>query len=664
MTISAIAARRLAAAQQQQQQQHTTPQHSAPPSPQSELLEEEPELELELELEQQHQQKHQQQPKTRYFTAATPPQPAPSSKSPKRRHQPTRSGFIDPESISDWNPIIQGTNQNYRKTVDQNQNQISIIGLKTGQNLIPHGTLQLRILHGQVELMGSEIAAPTLEPINLFAPPSHPLPIITPKPSSLPSSHSTPPDHHLPLDPTKFDAIVELQDLDCGIQALDELWSSNGNKRPIWSSPSPNPPHSIHGQTWSIVLSPTPDLARLRLPSSWASTLSSLPSRDEVIEAGRAEIYFIEGPKSTGKSTFSTLLINSLLNSFKSVALLDLDPGQPLLTPPTLVSLHTLNSPILGPSFCRLLSPHQPSSHLIYIGHTTPKDCPTRYTEACLELFNLYTNLQSDLSTCLSTNKRRRRGRNNQIGTDSDHHSKRTDQIPLVINTMGWTRGLGQDLLNQLLQTIQPTQIFSFNERPLVADIVPSERHLTLEPIGPTPLSLRLTPADCRVLAIVSYMYSTPSPVGSMFINQWEFQYPLWARRPFEVRPDRIQLPDHPDFNQGHLGHVLNGGLIGLLDRSQGSWIGFGLVRAIDPNRRTIHLLTPAYPIAKQNNPTEYEFVKYSEPELPLICSLSDGTVPYLEKESLGNSSTAPLTIGSEKKRVRRNVQRRSQISR
>ncbi|KNE87718.1 hypothetical protein PSTG_18891, partial [Puccinia striiformis f. sp. tritici PST-78] len=176
----------------------------------------------------------------------------------------------------------------------------------------------------------------------------------------------------------------------------------------------------------------------------------------------------------------------------------------------------------------------------------------------------------------------------------------------------------------------------------------PSERQATLEPIGPTPLSLRLTPADSRVLAIVSYMYSTPSPGPNLFMNQWEFQYPLWARRPFEFRPDRIQLPDHPDFDHDHLGQVLNGGLIGFINRSQGWWIGFGLIRAIDPSRKTIHLLTPAYPTTDQNQ-AEYEFVKYSEPELPLICCLSQGTVPYLEKESIGTNASA--TIGSEKKR-------------
>ncbi|KAH9472923.1 hypothetical protein Pst134EA_000009 [Puccinia striiformis f. sp. tritici] len=670
MAISAIAARRLAVAQQQQETIIQLSTLSSPSSSTATISEASPtQINQEHPHSQSDEDSNPRKKYNRYFAAPPTPEAQSSrnsnpktssspgihnnntpSKSPKRRNH---SGFIESECVSDWTPILDGVDQNYLKLVNENQHQTWIIGLRAGQNLIPHGTLQLQVISGAVEVMGSEIVAPSLQPTTLFAPPSHPLPIITPK--NVETDRSTT-QNQLPLDPSKFHAIIQLQDFHCGIQAIDELWSSNGTKRPIWSS-SPNP-HSIYGQTWSIVLSPTPDLARLRLPASWSSVISSLSPTTE--DGGRPEIYFIEGPKGTGKSTFSTLLINSLLNTFQNVALLDLDPGQPLLTPPTLLSLHILNSPILGPSFCRLAAPHQPSSHSIYLGHTTPRDCPTRYTEASLELFNFYTSLQSDLTASLSTNKRRRLGRNSQVGIESND-TKRTDQIPLVINTMGWTRGLGQDLLNQLLHTIQPTQTFSFSDRLLVVDMQPSERQATLEPIGPTPLSLRLTPADSRVLAIVSYMYSTPSPGPNLFMNQWEFQYPLWARRPFEVRPDRIQLPDHPDFDHDHLGQVLNGGLIGFINRSQGWWIGFGLIRAIDPSRKTIHLLAPAYPTTDQNQ-AEYEFVKYSEPELPLICCLSQGTVPYLEKESIGTNASA--TIGSEKKRVRRNVQRRSQITR
>ncbi|PLW25409.1 hypothetical protein PCASD_22453, partial [Puccinia coronata f. sp. avenae] len=277
--------------------------------------EEKEEQKQEEEEEEQQQQQQQQNRKTeRYYKNSTTTQQ--EQRTPKQKNQHTRStGFIDPDTISNWNPIQEGEQKNY-----YSQQTSCIIGLRDHQNLIPHGTLQLTVLHGTIQLMGAEIT--TAGPSHhLFAPPSHPLPIISAK-STTPETKQQQQQQPLPLDPKKFHAIIQLQDLHCGIQDVDLLWASSGNKRPIW----PSHQHSIiHGQTWSIVLSPTPDLARLRLPASWSSSLSELKPNDQRADE-RSDIYLIEGPKGAGKSTFATLLVNSLLNQFQQVALLDLDP--------------------------------------------------------------------------------------------------------------------------------------------------------------------------------------------------------------------------------------------------------------------------------------------------------------------------------------------------
>ncbi|MBW0469282.1 hypothetical protein O181_008997 [Austropuccinia psidii MF-1] len=83
------------------------------------------------------------------------------------------------------------------------------------------------------------------------------------------------------------------------------------------------------------------------------------------------------------------LLINPLLNTFDCVALLDLNPGQPLLTPPSLISLHLLDSLIIGPIFCKLISPYHLNSHSIYLGHITPIHCSSRYLDATNQLLIL-----------------------------------------------------------------------------------------------------------------------------------------------------------------------------------------------------------------------------------------------------------------------------------
>lgn len=45
----------------------------------------------------------------------------------------------------------------------------------------------------------------------------------------------------------------------------------------------------------------------------------------------------VTGSKGSGKSAFARLLTNSLLNSCGAVAFVDLDPGQPELTPPVCI---------------------------------------------------------------------------------------------------------------------------------------------------------------------------------------------------------------------------------------------------------------------------------------------------------------------------------------
>jgi polynucleotide 5'-hydroxyl-kinase GRC3/NOL9 len=56
----------------------------------------------------------------------------------------------------------------------------------------------------------------------------------------------------------------------------------------------------------------------------------------------------VKGPKGSGKSTFTRMLVNRLLLRHKQVAYLDCDTGQTEFTPPGMVSLHILSEPIHG----------------------------------------------------------------------------------------------------------------------------------------------------------------------------------------------------------------------------------------------------------------------------------------------------------------------------
>ncbi|CAH7690487.1 hypothetical protein PPACK8108_LOCUS25847 [Phakopsora pachyrhizi] len=668
--------------------------------------------------------------------------PEPSSSSPlpsikrrrsdsfKRHHREPKPSFVDPKCVSNWEPIWGGTEQNVERFEDPiDGSEGWIFGLLEREALIPIGTLNLQVLSGSVEISGSIITSNSKGPTEIFAPPSHPLPIIR---STIHSTLGTLSSNveNVSIRCCNFASVIRITNLNTGIQAIDRVWSSSGLKRSIWKHFATNQP--LRGKNWTLVLSLTPEVACLRSLPSWSDILSTC-NRAPTINSD-AISYLVQGSKGSGKSTFSTLLINSLLNRYQRVALLDLDPGQPILTPPTLISLHLLDSPILGPTFCRLVSPYLSTSTSIYLGHTSPKDCPSRYLEASNKLLNIFYNLNHSRSSNQHQQNQSFRGRRFRKKTVKEtvvqdslpKISSKSDVIPLVINTIGWTKGLGEDLLTHICQSIEPTHIFN------LGGMVEEDCHLqsTGPPIGQgkecfiniesvdsnNPLSQRLTSSDSRMINLISYFNASPllenrGRLMSKYINRWKFEEPIWRQRPYEVAVEPIELPDHQDFDKIHLGYVLNGTIIGFVededDEREGSelgrWIGFGLIRGIDDKRKVVQILTPACPIDKpeinqsQNDDVErrqeeddfyhcqrrIKFLKYSEPEVPVILlNLAD----YLE-ESAGLVSKLPPyfaridrggrtcndsnktkgkeiidLVGSQKKRFRRNVQRRSQL--
>ncbi|MBW0498553.1 hypothetical protein O181_038268 [Austropuccinia psidii MF-1] len=220
------------------------------------------------------------------------------------------------------------------------------------------------------------------------------------------------------------------------------------------------------------------------------------------------------------------------------------------------------------------------------------RSCPKFY--ATNQLLNLYLPFQPSHQNSSSIHCKRYCRHPNQ-------HNQTKKSNPPSINTMGWKQGIGRELLYQLIQSIQPTKIFSFSEDESSNPIHSNDLEISkMQPISPTPLSSGLTPADHCTLSLLSYLYSNPRPSSGQFGNLWEFNQPLWCRRPFEVKPQTIQLPDHLDFNGDHLGYILDGSMIGFVDQNEKWWLRFGLICAINPIQKTIHLVTPACPNIEQ----------------------------------------------------------------
>ncbi|XP_065067366.1 polynucleotide 5'-hydroxyl-kinase NOL9-like [Rhopilema esculentum] len=133
------------------------------------------------------------------------------------------------------------------------------------------------------------------------------------------------------------------------------------------------------------------------------------------------------GNKNTGKSTFSRFLTNSFLKSSRVVLYLDCDLGQSEFTPPGLISLTKVDTPLIGPPFTHQRKPIASW----FFGNTTPKDDPSMYIRCIQEAFRVYID---------------------------DYCS----QGLLIVNTQGWMKGLGLSLLADVIRIVRPALVLQF----------------------------------------------------------------------------------------------------------------------------------------------------------------------------------------------------------
>jgi polynucleotide 5'-hydroxyl-kinase GRC3/NOL9 len=226
------------------------------------------------------------------------------------------------------------------------------------------------------------------------------------------------------------------------------------------------------------------------------------------------------GPKSSGKSTFTKLLVNRLLSihiekgkttkpaKVPGVALLDIDPGQPEYCPPSQLALVHIQEPNFAPPFAHPIP--GPKSKIIRshsIGAVSPSLDPELYMACVLNLFGHYRNLLLKFPNC-----------------------------PLVINTPGWVLGTGLEILVDLIAKISPTEvIYMSKDGPpevveSLTEAAASNPVLTL-PSQASEYTTR-TAAHLRTMQYMSYFHLNPSrDKESTWITQ-----PLTSLPPWEIR--------------------------------------------------------------------------------------------------------------------------------
>jgi len=143
------------------------------------------------------------------------------------------------------------------------------------------------------------------------------------------------------------------------------------------------------------------------------------------IQLKRNSKLMIIGGKSVGKSTCLRYIINKELKNYNKILLIDLDIGQPEIFLPLTISATIVDRPLLGPGYFFNFN----TTKAILYGDINVVCNPKRYLQNIKEL-SQYCSQSNEFSS-----------------------------IPWIINTMGYNKGFGSELIAVLCHFFRPTKI-------------------------------------------------------------------------------------------------------------------------------------------------------------------------------------------------------------
>ncbi|XP_015228613.1 PREDICTED: polynucleotide 5'-hydroxyl-kinase NOL9 [Cyprinodon variegatus] len=316
-------------------------------------------------------------------------------------------------------------------------------------------------------------------------------------------------------------------------------------------------------------------------------------------------VILVCGIKNVGKSTFIRILINTLLNHTSSVDYLEGDLGQTEFTPAGCLSLLTVKEPLLGPPFTHQITP----DHMIYYGQPSCETDLDHYLDSLKSLW-------------------RRRPQNREM--------------PVIINTAGWVKGFGLQLLVDLIRFLPVTHVVQLSHGittqfpSLTPEFLRTAQGYQTHPPAQTALD-EFTESHCppraythlsvqseflnvgrqgtathqrsnehRELSLLGYLSQLQSPDPGPV-------RPLHTLTPYQVPNTAVALGViHCEVAPSHMLYAANSSLVGLCCLaekiiSKGGpvilsqaplcpCVGFGVIRGIDMARGLYFLLTPVDP--------------------------------------------------------------------
>lgn len=311
------------------------------------------------------------------------------------------------------------------------------------------------------------------------------------------------------------------------------------------------------------------------------------------IEVKEDSRFVIIGGKNVGKSALTQFLINKNVAIFEKILLIDLDIGQPIIGAAQTISATVLKKPIIGPGY---LNGVQPDKCLLY-GDKSIMISPFKYVDCVRQL----------LQFCFENESYR--------------------NIPWLINTMGYQKGFGLQLMCILLRILQPTELVqvqhannSFNFSKIVTESIVNQFELSFfdpeDIVGIEPKAFFTThtvdsvvnrdsdvnskwisnATEKRKLSMIAQLAKLVKGNGSCLNDVTPFVAPIDAIQLVVMDEEYVQLElaSNKDVLNGNLVYLCHSeDQTSLSSTSILDCLGVGIVRGIDSINRQLYLLLP-----------------------------------------------------------------------
>ncbi|ODV95735.1 hypothetical protein PACTADRAFT_49197 [Pachysolen tannophilus NRRL Y-2460] len=396
-----------------------------------------------------------------------------------------------------------------------------IIGLKNFEYLLIKGQYKLVVQRGCLKVNNVLIHA-SKRNFEIVSPSLSSVPVlysyqVTDR--SLVQDEITAENEH--LFSSKYKTVIKLINLWTGLENIGSLYPSLKNIFPFKNGEFDSE-SKFEQYSFQIILKDDNSASGMILTKNWKTIINEISIECNDNNINKNAKILILGPKNSGKTTFLQNLLNNLLETSNyciPVNIMDVDPGQPEYSPPDTLSISQHISPKFGFNLSSISQQQeldeiddQDSSILFeqYLGSSSPNRQPARYQELIKNLYNYYEKYLQE---------------KNQ---------------PLLINTPGYVKGFGVELLKNLINVVKPTHLIYLSnndstESELLSQLT-SEKIIKINGYLNNINNLKYSSAQLRNFKILSYFHFTQNQQNTKeFHKKFDFMPLILSHPPYQI---------------------------------------------------------------------------------------------------------------------------------